>query len=101
MGQRGPAPKPPELRALEGNRGHRPIGSLDSTFRPEVGAPSAPQWLTSEGRKAWRRLMPELLRYNLITVLDRDMLAMLCQTIGRMELLERSITARMFQPTRP
>lgn len=95
MGQRGPAPKPVELRALEGNRSHRPLGSLDTTFRPEVGAPSAPQWLTKEGRKAWRRLMPELLRYNLVSTLDRDMLAMLCQTIGRMELLERSITARM------
>lgn len=95
MGQRGPAPKPPELRALEGNRSHRPLGSLDSTFRPEVGAPSAPQWLTKEGRRAWRRLLPELQRYNLVSVLDRDMLAMLCQTIGRLEILERSITARM------
>lgn len=79
---------------LEGNRGHRPL-SLDSTFRPEVGAPSAPQWLSKEGRKAWRRLMPELLRYNLVSTLDRDMLGMLCQTIGRCEILERSITARM------
>lgn len=94
MGQRGPAPKPAELRVLEGNRGHRPI-SLDSTFRPEVGAPDMPQWLTREAKKAWRRMLPELLRYNLVSVLDRDMLAMLCQSIGRMELLERAITAKM------
>ena len=95
MGQRGPAPKPPELRALEGNRGHRPIGSVDGTFRPEVGQPDAPRWLTKEARKAWRRLVPELLRYNLLTVLDRDMLAMLCATLGRIELLETAITAKM------
>lgn len=94
MGQRGPAPKPNELRALEGNRSHRPT-SLDATFRPEVGTPDAPRWLTKEGRKTWRRLVPELLRYNLLSVLDRDMLAMLCQTVGRIELLERAITARM------
>lgn len=94
MGQRGPAPKPAELRVLEGNRGHRPI-SLDSTFRPETGAPSAPQWLTKEAKKAWRRLLPELVRYNLVSTLERDMLAMLCQSIGRMELLERAIAAKM------
>lgn len=94
MGQRGPAPKPAELRAIEGNRGHRPI-SLDSTFRPEVGAPDAPRWLTKEARKTWRRLMPELLRYNLVSVVDRDMLAMLCQSVGRIELLERAIAAKM------
>lgn len=94
MGQRGPAPKPHELRAIEGNRAHRPL-SLDTTFRPEVGAPDAPRWLSKEARKAWRRLMPELLRYNLVSTLDRDMLAMLCQSIGRIELLERAVAAKM------
>jgi len=90
MGQRGPSPKPIELKALEGNRGHRPL-NLDQVFRPEVGAPDAPKWLTPEGRKAWRRLVPELLRYNLLSKVDRDALAMLCQTIGRLEIIERSL----------
>ena len=94
MGQRGPAPKPTELRGLEGNRSHRSI-SLDATFRPEVGAPDAPRWLTKEAKRAWRRLLPELVRYNLVSTLERDMLAMLCQSIGRMELLERALSAKM------
>jgi P27 family predicted phage terminase small subunit len=96
MGLRGPQPKPPELRALEGNRGHRAL-DLTSVFRPEVGLPSVPKHLGREARKAWKRLTPELLRYNLLSKIDSDALAMLCQTIGRLELIERSIAARQAQ----
>ena len=94
MGRRGPAPKPAALRAIEGNRAHRP-NSTDTGFRPDVGAPDAPRWLSKEARKAWARLVPELLAYNLLSAIDRDMFAMLCSTIGRMELLERAIAAKM------
>jgi P27 family predicted phage terminase small subunit len=94
MGQRGPAPKPFELKALEGGRGHRPL-NLDATFRPEVGAPDAPSWLTKEGKKAWKRLSAELLYYNLLSRVDRDAFAQLCQTVGRLELIERSLGAKM------
>lgn len=93
MGARGPAPKPVELRLLQGNPGHRPL-DLDGVFRPEVGLPDAPSWLSKEARKAWRRLSPELIRYNLISKVDQNAFAMLCQTIGRLELIERSIMAR-------
>lgn len=93
MARPGPAPKPAELKLLEGNRGHRPI-QLDQLFRPEVAAPDAPRWLLPEARKAWRRLAPELLRYNLLSRPDRDAFAMLCQTIGRLEQIERAIAAR-------
>lgn len=94
MGARGPAPKPSELKLLEGGRGHRDI-SLNTTFRPEVGMPEAPRWLNKEARKAWRRLGSELIYYNLLSKVDRDAFSMLCQTIGRLEIIERSITARM------
>lgn len=93
MGQRGPAPKPTELKLLEGNRGHRPL-NLDQLFRPEVGTPDIPKWLTPGARKAWRRLSVELTRYNVLSRIDRDNFAMLCQTIGRMELIEQSFSAR-------
>jgi P27 family predicted phage terminase small subunit len=89
----GPAPKPAELKLLEGNRGHRPI-NLDQLFRPEVGVPDAPRWLSKEARKAWRRLSKELQRYNLLSKVDRDAFALLCQTIGRLEIVERSIAGK-------
>ena len=78
---------------LEGGRGHRPV-DLSAMFRPEVGLPAMPRHLSAEARKAWRRLTPELIRYNLLSAVDRDALAMLCQTIGRLELIERSIAGR-------
>ena len=96
MGQRGPAPKPNELKLLEGNRGNRPL-NLNETFRPQVGLPDAPRWLSKEGRKAFKRLSAELLQYNLLSRVDADAFAMLCQTVGRIEQLERSLAARVEQ----
>lgn len=93
MGARGPQSKPVELKLLEGNRGHRPI-DVTTTFRPEVGLPDAPRWLLPEARKAWRRLSGELIRYNLLSKVDRDSFALLCQTVGRLEQIERAIAAR-------
>lgn len=94
MGARGPSAKPVELKLLEGGRGHRPI-DLSGLFRPQVGVPDAPKWLTPDARKAWRRLSVELAQYNLLTKIDRDAFAMLCQTIGRLELVERAIAGRV------
>ena len=92
MGARGPAAKPPELKVLEGNRGGRAI-DLTSMFRPEVGAPPMPRDLSRDGKKAWKRLVPELLRYNLLSKVDADSLEDLCETIGLIKVLRRSINA--------
>lgn len=96
MGARGPTAKPVELKLLEGNRGNRPL-NLDQVFRPEVGVPDAPRYLMREAKKAWKRLAAELVRYNLLSRVDRDAFAMLCQTIGRLELMERSLMAKQEQ----
>lgn len=93
MGKRGPVPKPAELQLLEGGRGHRPV-NLDAVFRPEVGEPDMPRWLSKEAKKAWKRLAPELLHYNLLARVDQMAFAMLCQTIGRMEIVERALAGR-------
>ena len=90
----GPAPKPFELKLLEGNRGHRPL-DLNSTFRPEVGLPSMPKDLSPDARKVWKRLSAELLRYNLMSVVYSDTFEDLCETIATVKLLRRSIRARM------
>lgn len=93
MGLRGPKPKPLELKLLEG-RSHRPVQQLDQLFRPEVGVPSMPAKLAPDARKAWRRLSVELVRYNLLSAVDRDAFEMLCRTIGRLALIERALEAR-------
>lgn len=78
---------------LEGGRGHRPI-DLTSIFRPEVAAPPLPRDMSREGKKAWKRLVPELVRYNLVSKVDADALETLCETIGLLKVLRRSINAR-------
>ena len=89
----GPAPKPVELKVLEGNRGHRPL-DLNSTFRPEVGLPSIPKDLSPEARKVWKRLSAELLRYNLMSVIYSDTFEDLCETIATVKLLRHSLRGR-------
>lgn len=90
---RGPLPKPAALKALEGNRGHRPL-NLSETFRPEVGLPSMPRDLMPEARKVWKRLSVELLRYNLMSVVYSDTFEDLCETVATVKLLRRSIRAK-------
>lgn len=93
MAKPGPAGKPLELKALEGNRGHRPL-NLESTFRPEVGMPSIPKGLSPGARKVWRRLGPELLRYNLMSVVYSDTFEDLVETIADVKELRHSLRAR-------
>lgn len=93
MGLRGPTPKPAELKVLEGNRGHRPI-DLNATFRPEVGMPSMPKDLSAGARKVFKRLGPELLRYNLMSVVYSDLFEDLCETIADVKELRHSLRAR-------
>jgi P27 family predicted phage terminase small subunit len=93
MGLRGPAAKPVELKALEGNRGHRAL-NLDSTFRPEVGMPTVPKGLSPGARKVWRRLSTELLRYNLMSVVYSDIFEELCETVADVKELRHSLRAR-------
>ena len=93
-GRRGPVSKPVELQLLEGGRGHRPV-DVTGLFRPEAQVPGMPKGLDPGARKIWRALSVELDRYNLLSKVDQAAFAMLCRTMARVELLERSIAARM------
>jgi len=93
MARPGPASKPAELKLLEGNRSHRPL-DLSTTFRPEVGMPTVPAGLSPGARKVWKRLGPELLRYNLMSAVYSDTFEELCETVAEVKLLRRAIHAR-------
>ena len=97
MSKPGPAAKPFELRALEGGgaggRSHRPL-DVTGLFRPEVGMPSVPKDLSVGARKVWKRLGPELLRYNLLSVVFSDAFEDLCETIADVKTLRRALRAR-------
>lgn len=94
MGTRGPKAKPAELKAIEGNRSRRPL-NLDAQVRPDVEIPDIPKHLGKEARKEWKRISAELLRYNLISKMDRTMLGMLCQSVERLVLFETALMRRV------
>ena len=73
----GPARKPTPLRVLEGNPSKRPINKAEPKPRP--GRPTRPDWLLPEAKHEWSRVVPELERLGLLTVVDRAALATYCQ----------------------
>ena len=81
MGRRGPPPKSPHLKALEGNPGKRPLKGNNA--KPRSVAPDCPDWLAVEAKAEWKRLAPELERLGLLTILDRAAFACYCQSYAR------------------
>ena len=77
MGLRGPARKPTALKVLNGNPGRRPINDQEPVFDP--GKPTPPSYLPAEAKKEWRRIMPQLLRNGLFTVVDVPALVIYCK----------------------
>lgn len=78
MGRRGPPPEPTRLKLLKGNPGKRRLNTAEPA--PEIKAPDCPKWLTKVAREEWNRVLPELLRLQVISMLDRAALAGYCQS---------------------
>lgn len=77
MGRRGPPPTPTKLNELRGNPGKRVRNRREP--QPTPGAPPCPRWLSAEAKAEWRRIVPELDRLGLVTLVDRTALAAYCQ----------------------
>ena len=80
MGQRGPIPNPERTLRL---RGTSRKDRQRSAPQPEVTRLDAPDWLAGEGRVMWDELGPKLRRLGLLTDLDLNSFARLCQLHGR------------------
>lgn len=96
-GTRGPLPKPPALRALEGGRSR--AHDLSAGVNPTIEVPDAPKHLGKEASKEWKRITPLLKELGLISGLDRAALALYCQAYGRLSELEESFAGRVKQKT--
>jgi len=66
---------------LEGNRSKRRINEAEP--QPEQRRPTCPCWLTSYAQHEWQRIIPELERLELLTIVDRLALAGYCQSYAR------------------
>lgn len=81
MGARGPAAKPSVLKQAQGT--YRKDRVAGTEPKPLPGDPGCPTWLHREAKREWRRIAPELLRLNLLTIADRAVLAAYCQAYAR------------------
>lgn len=93
-GSRGPLPKPPALRVLEGNAGKRAL-DLSAGVNPRIEIPTPPKHLGAEARKEWKRITPLLVELGLISGLDRAALALYCQAAGRLAELETAFNGQV------
>lgn len=76
MGLRGPKPLPSNVHMLRGNPSKIPSHQLMDSLQPEIDIPGCPKHLLPEARKEWRRVVPELKRYGLISKIDRAALCL-------------------------
>ncbi len=86
MGRRGPAPKPTALKLLTGNPGRRRANSAEP--KPDPTIPDCPDFLDANATAEWQRIVPELARLKLLTLVDRAALAAYCQAWSRWQKAE-------------
>jgi P27 family predicted phage terminase small subunit len=80
MGARGPAPKPSNLRVMQGNPSRRPLNRRE----PQPSKPKAlpvPAILRADKRayQIWKEVSPELRHCGLLTALDPYVFALFCK----------------------
>ncbi|WP_326827374.1 phage terminase small subunit P27 family [Streptomyces sp. NBC_01751] len=74
----GPPPKPSKLVGLKGNPSNKKLAGSEP--EPRRGAPRPPADLKGEALAEWGRIVPELDRLGLITVVDRAYLVAYCES---------------------
>jgi phage terminase small subunit len=77
---RGRTPKPTALKLLDGTRSDR-INRNEPAIPP--GSIEPPDWLNEIARGHWTELAPVLQSAGLLTVGDRQTLALLCEAFSR------------------
>src|SRR3990172_3173681 len=85
---RGRKPTPLPLRKLRGNpRQHR----MPPELKPRADRPSRPEWLSVEAKHEWGRVVPELERLGLLTIVDRAARAAYCSAWGHLVTAEQAM----------
>jgi len=95
MGSRGPQPLPANVHVLRGNPSKKAAGDLLADLQPEVELPDAPSWMWAEAKKEWKRIGAELVRYGLVSRLDRAALVLYAQAWAKMVWAERQLARAM------
>lgn len=70
---------PANVHMLRGNPSKLSAADLTDALQPEIEIPSLPKHLLPEAKKEWNRAAVELLRYGVVSKLDRAALALYVQ----------------------
>lgn len=73
---RGRKPLPTKLHVLNGNPSKKDLPSNEP--QPSIGDWTPPEWLAGEALKAWNRVVPEMVRLEVWTTADRDIVTAYC-----------------------
>lgn len=84
----GRRPLPTAVKKLRGNAGKRKLN--DKEPAAAVGEPPMPK-LSAEAKREWKRIVPELLRLGVLTVVDGKALAAYCHAYARWLQAERDV----------
>lgn len=91
MGARGPAGKPTQLKALQGNPGKRPLNKNEIKPPMADSIPAPPAYLGKFAKKEWKRIAPMLYKVKLLTKFDETALASYCQAYDRWLTAEKKL----------
>ena len=74
--------QPAALKLLKGSGPERDSGGRKVKPTPAFKrvAPNAPSWLSAEAKAEWKRVVPELMRLDILKAEDRASLAAYCET---------------------
>lgn len=87
----GPKPKPAEIRELEGNPGKRAIKRGPTAAAASL---TPPDHLTPTAAKFWKKYSPTLSQLGLLTVVDVEAFAALCEAWAFMVVAKKSMRIR-------
>lgn len=79
MGTRGPAPKPLEMRRLEGNPGKRPIP--EGVPEGDGGVPDRPAWLSDEAGDFFTEIVEQASKLRVLSSTDGAAVAVLAEAL--------------------
>lgn len=94
-GSRGPKPLPANVHVLRGNPSKLASAQLMDSLQPEIELPGCPPHLLPEAKKEYRRITPELLRYGLVSKIDRAALCLYLQSWAELVYAEKMLGRKM------
>lgn len=86
----GRKPSPTALKLVKGNPGKRALNKKEAKL--DLAEPTPPEFLNTDAKVEWGRVVGTLYRAGLMTELDRAVLAAYCQAYGRWAQAERALS---------